>query len=274
MYIIKAMLQFFLSLFLLTAATSVAAQGNLENPQPNGFESGIGLFSGWHCNAGSIAIIIDDRPPILAAYGTPRPDTVSVCGDDNNGFGVLVNYNSYGDGLHTVRALADGVEFANTTFTVTTLGQEFIQGLSADDEFNLVTLARGIKVSWAESKQNFVISEVQPFPVDPETAINAFAKTWSGNWVSPAGGGTATFTLNRVGNALQISRFVITGGACPGEGSSGLLNPNNAAGLVTFKDGSLFKWQIKPAADLSSIGGVFVYLTGPCAGLTGAFSAL
>jgi len=270
----RRMLQFVLSLFLFTAATSVTAQGNLENPQPNGFESGIGLFSGWHCSAGSIAIVIDNGAPIFAAYGTTRPDTVSVCGDENNGFDLLYNFNRLGDGVHTVRALADGTEFASASFTVTTLGQEFIQGLSADNEFTLVTLAKGIKVSWAEKKQNFVISQVQALPVDANTAINAFAKTWSGNWISPAGGGTATFTLNRVGDALQVSRFVITGGACPGEGSSGLMNPNNSVGLATFNDGSLFKWQIQPAADFSSLGGAFVYLTGPCAGFAGAFSAM
>lgn len=270
----RRMLQFALSLFLFTAATSVTAQGNLENPQPNGFESGIGLLSGWHCNAGSIAIVIDNGAPIFMAYGTTRPDTVSVCGDENNGFGLLYNFNRLGDGVHTVRALADGVEFANTSFTVTTLGQEFIRGLSADVEFNLATLTKGIKVSWAESKQNFVISQVQNFPVDANTAINAFAKTWSGNWVSPAAGGTATMTIDRVGNALQISRFVVTGGTCPGEGSSDLLNPNNSVGFVTLNDGSLLKWQIQPAADFSSIGGVFQYLTGPCAGFAGAFSAL
>jgi hypothetical protein len=81
-------------------------------------------------------------------------------------------------------------------------------------------------------------------------------------------------TIDRVGNALQISRFVITGGACPGEGRSDLLNPNNSVGFVTLSGGSLLKWQIQPAADLSSIGGVFVYVTGPCAGFSGAFSAL
>ena len=37
-------------------------------------------------------------------------DTRSVCGDANNGFGLLVNMNSFGPGAHSVRALADGQE--------------------------------------------------------------------------------------------------------------------------------------------------------------------
>jgi hypothetical protein len=266
---------YYLSLCLMLAANSVGAQGILETPSPGSFESGIGFFRGWHCNAGSIAIAIDDALPIPAAYGTRRADTIDVCGDANNGFILLYNFNLLSDGAHTVRALVDGMEFASTTFTVTTLGQEYIRGLSSDDEWYLVSLAKRIRVSWVESKQNFVITETQNLPVDPDTAINAFVKTWSGNWVSPTRQGTMSFTVDRVSDALQISRFFITGvGSCPGEGSSDVLNPNNGAGLVTLNDGSLLKWQIRPAADFASIGGVFVYLTGPCAGLAGAFSAL
>lgn len=267
---------YYLSLCLMMAATSVAAQGNLETPSPGSFESGIGFFRGWHCNAGSIAIAVDDAPPIPAVYGTIRPDTATVCGDENNGFILLYNFNVLSDGAHTVRALVDGMEFASATFTVTTLGQEYIRGLSSNEEWYLVSLGKAIRVSWVESKQNFVITGTQDLPVDPDTAINAFAKTWSGNWVSPARQGTASMTVDRVGDALQISRFFITGvGSCPGEGiGSGALNPNDGAGLVTLNDGSLLKWQLKPAADLASIGGVFVYLTGPCAGLAGAFTAL
>ena len=33
-----------------------------------------------------------------------------ACGDTNNGFGLLYNWNRLGDGVHTVTAYADGVE--------------------------------------------------------------------------------------------------------------------------------------------------------------------
>ena len=46
-----------------------------------------------------------------AAYGTSREDTLPICGDADNGFGLLVNWNGFGDGPHEVRALADGEEF-------------------------------------------------------------------------------------------------------------------------------------------------------------------
>ena len=61
----------------------------------------------------------------MGPSGATRP---GVCGDSDNGFGLLFNWNLLGDGTHTVRALADGVEFDSATFTVTTLGKEFVRG--------------------------------------------------------------------------------------------------------------------------------------------------
>ena len=103
--------------------------GILENPGPGSFQSGIGLFSGWVCDASQIEIEINDRTRLQAAYGTIRSDTAGVCGDTDNGFGLLFNWNLLGDGTHTVRALADGREFDSATFTVTTLGTEFLTGV-------------------------------------------------------------------------------------------------------------------------------------------------
>jgi len=65
------------------------------------------------------------------------------------------------DGTHTVRALADGEEFARAEVSVTTLGQDFLRGASggcAVEDFpreGLVT-----KVQWDQNQQNFVIAEV------------------------------------------------------------------------------------------------------------------
>ena len=40
---------------------------------------------------------------------------LEVCGDSNNGFGLLFNWNLLGNGDHTIRALADGVELGRAT---------------------------------------------------------------------------------------------------------------------------------------------------------------
>ncbi len=87
---------------------AVRAQAVLENPAPDSAQSGVGVISGWACEANRIEIQFNDRPPQAAAYGTSRPDTQGVCGDSNNGFGLLFNWNRLDDGLHTVRALLDG----------------------------------------------------------------------------------------------------------------------------------------------------------------------
>jgi hypothetical protein len=76
----------------------------------------------------SVEIEINDTTRIPAAYGTERRDTTSVCGDSKNGFVLPYNWNLLGAGTHTVRAIADGVEFDSATFTVTTQGTEFLRG--------------------------------------------------------------------------------------------------------------------------------------------------
>ena len=90
--------------------------------------------------------------------GRPGEDTQPVCGDSNNGFGLLVNWNNLGDGQHPVRALVDGVEFARTTVQVTTLGVKFLQGARGTFELpNFPTAGKETTIQWAESLQNFVI---------------------------------------------------------------------------------------------------------------------
>jgi len=82
------------------------------------------------CQANLIEIQIDNAPRLQAAYGTTRADTQGMCGDQNNGFGLTWNWNLSGAGTHRVRAFADDVLFGDVTFTVTTLGTEFLSGAS------------------------------------------------------------------------------------------------------------------------------------------------
>ena len=150
--------------------TTAASGGNagappriLENPQPGAFVSGIGAISGWVCAASKIEIEFDNDAANRwqAGYGTLREDTYGVCGDTNNGFGLLYNWNNLGDGIHTVRALADGVEFASATVVVTTFGHEFLR--SASGTFTISDFPQpGINVDllWQQSQQNFAIAGV------------------------------------------------------------------------------------------------------------------
>ena len=149
----------FLFVLPIVSAQHVWAQATLENPQPGSFQSGVGVISGWACNAQTIEISFNGGPRLQAGAGTLRADTQGVCGDTDNGFGLLYNWNLLGDGPHTVTAYADGVEFASVTVTVTTLGTEFLRGASGAftvSDFPATGATRTLR--WQEAQQNFVIT--------------------------------------------------------------------------------------------------------------------
>ena len=133
--------------------------GFLENPGANSFQSGIGLISGWVCDADEVEIVLNGEPQ-EAAYGTERLDTAGVCGDTDNGFGLLFNWNLLGDGEHEVVAVVDGVELdrATVTVTVTTLGAEFLRDVTGTCEGeDFPTMDETVTLAWQQTQQNFVI---------------------------------------------------------------------------------------------------------------------
>ncbi|MCP5419572.1 MAG: hypothetical protein H6969_03620 [Gammaproteobacteria bacterium] len=145
---------------IVSPLLTTAAQ--LESPQQGSFESGIGLIRGWVCDADVIEIQIDDRSPQRVGYGTHRGDTVDVCSDADNGFGFTVNWNNYGDGPHILRAYADGEQFAEVNFTVTTLGEDYLRGASGQYSLeDFPSAGHEVTVRWSEPHQNFVITNYQ-----------------------------------------------------------------------------------------------------------------
>ena len=139
-----------------------AVRGALENPGPNSFQSGVGVLSGWVCEADVVEVAIGEFAPQVAAYGTERLDTVGVCGDTDNGFGLLFNWNRLGDGEHVVVAHADGVELGRATVRVTTLGEEFLRGVAGEcvvEDFP--GLGQSVLLEWQQTSQNFVITDVE-----------------------------------------------------------------------------------------------------------------
>ncbi len=147
-----------------TAASrsGIAGVGFLENPSANSFQSGIGVISGWVCAADEVTITLGDLAPQVAGYGTERLDTLDVCGDTDNGFGLLFNWNLLGDGEHEVIATVDGTELARTTVRVTTLGEEFVQDVTGECTVtDFPNPGETVTLTWQESSQNFVITEMQ-----------------------------------------------------------------------------------------------------------------
>ncbi len=146
-----------------------AGVGYLENPAPHSFQSGVGVISGWVCEAADVEIEIIAADGTVhhqaAAYGTERLDTHStpagaeVCGDADNGFGLLFNWNQLGAGEHTVVALVDGEELGRATVTVTTLGEEFARGLVGECEVaDFPGEGQTVTLEWQQPQQNFVIT--------------------------------------------------------------------------------------------------------------------
>ena len=132
-------------------------EGYLENPGPDSFQSGIGVISGWVCEGDAVEIALNGERQ-LAAYGTERLDTAAVCGDTDNGFGLLFNWNLLGDGEHEVEAFVDDVELGRATVTVTTLGAEFVRGVTGTCEVaDFPSLDESMTLMWHQNSQNFVL---------------------------------------------------------------------------------------------------------------------
>ena len=90
----------------------------LDVPQPYSTHSGVGVAAGWICEADTITISFDGGAPIRAVYGSPRGDTIEYCGDDDNGYVLLWDWDILGSGEHLIEVFVDGVLFASATFTV------------------------------------------------------------------------------------------------------------------------------------------------------------
>ena len=138
--------------------------GYLENPGAASFQSGIGVISGWVCDAADVVIEMETAGGVItrhvAAYGTERRDTRAVCGDADNGFGLLFNWNLLGAGVHEVAAWVDGVELGRATVRVTTLGEEFVRDAAGTCTVtDFPSPGETVTLEWQQNQQNFVITE-------------------------------------------------------------------------------------------------------------------
>ena len=161
-------------------------KGHLENPAPGTHVSGLGVISGWVCGADQVVIQIlgkhltqrGEEDIVLvqqgAPYGSARGDTSAACGDTNNGFGLLFNWNLLEDGEYTIEAYISlpgslpgnpgyAEKLGQATVTVTTLGEEFAEDLAGRFELDgFPDSGSSVTVEWSESLQNFVIVEHDP----------------------------------------------------------------------------------------------------------------
>lgn len=124
-----------LSVILVLLVPALAQAAVLENPGSGLSYSGIGVVSGWKCEAnGPLTVRFDGGPPLTLAYENERSDVrdVGACPSAQVGFVSIMNWANLGDGTHTAVVYDNGVEFARSTFEVQTLGEAFVAGVSGE----------------------------------------------------------------------------------------------------------------------------------------------
>ena len=131
-----------------------------ESPAGGSTQSGIGMIRGWACDATTVEIQFDDDPKIPVAYGSSRKDTSGICGDDNNGYGMAINWGLLAKGTHQMKTFINGFERSDVEFEVTGLGAAFATELLRTEEIqNFPVPGESVTVEWSESAQNFIIIE-------------------------------------------------------------------------------------------------------------------
>ena len=165
-------------IFCVSAILATPARATLENPTPGALKSGVGLLSGWVCDAKELEVSFNGDARFFVPYGSDRADTTGVCGDADNGFGLLINYSELGDGPHTVTLYVDGILTTQVNFNVRTLGTNFLRDVTGQ---GTITLSDGkqVHVQWEEATQGFTITgyeEDEPPP--PTEGVGQFTGTW------------------------------------------------------------------------------------------------
>ena len=120
-----------LYLGLVVLAPSLAHAAALENPSGGLFYSGIGVISGWKCEAnGEPHRALQRGEPIPLVYGSERPDVLDAgaCDSADVGFVAIWNWANLGDGTHTAVVYDNGVEFGRSTFQSPRLGRTLSEG--------------------------------------------------------------------------------------------------------------------------------------------------
>lgn len=133
-----------------------------ETPVEGSVQSGIGVVRGWACDAWRVEVQFDDGPRRPVAYGTERTDTNTVCGDDNNGYGMVIAWGLLGKGDHTMRTYVNDEFVSEVNFKVSGLDEPFIEGLRGLYDFpDFPREGESTIVEWSEPAQNFIIIEQQ-----------------------------------------------------------------------------------------------------------------
>ncbi len=218
---------------------------------------------------------------VEAAYGLTRADTQGICGDTNNGFVFLFNYNNCTAGQHTFRALADGVEFDRSTFSVSTFGTDFLRDADSLAPATVVQMVGAdadvyeALLEWQQSKQNFAIVETEKLPNTLSEFLAAIVGPWRGTWKSLTRTGNLSFTFEAtptLGLATTNVTITETGCAANAQSTTDIEYIDLPYVEATMADGSEVLLHFYPTENLQMLGGTFWIKTGACAGLEGVLT--
>ena len=150
-------------------APSLVHAATLGIPGDGANLSGVGVISGWKCEAeGNLTIVFnDDGKHIPLLYGTERTD-VRMNGQclntdhDNVGFVAIWNWGNLGDGEHTAVAYDNGVKFAESTFEVVTFGTDFLREANTQVSVpNFPATDETSTFAWNQSTQHLELKAVR-----------------------------------------------------------------------------------------------------------------
>lgn len=158
-------------LVLCILVPSLSDAATLGNPGNGGSYSGIGVISGWKCQAeGDLTIVFnDDGNHIPLLYGSQRPDVLAAgaCEHDRAGFVTIWNWGELGEGTHTAVAYDDGQAFASSLFTVATLGEAFVEGASGECTIpNFPSTGETATFAWNQNTQHLELVPERHIPYE------------------------------------------------------------------------------------------------------------
>ena len=202
--------------FLIAAAPAAgqsADQGILELPAAGSTASGIGIVSGWKCEAAApLYASFDGGERLRMSYGTTREDTREICGDDDNAFVMLWNYGNLDPGEHVLEIWEGDVLWKSTTFSVESFGTPFLRGASGCYVLpDFPETGEETLIGWQTELQSFGLAEVCATPLGamPLRSESAMGAEVAGVVEFPASGSLASGNSSSRCASAMISSCVL-----------------------------------------------------------------
>ena len=154
---------------VLAFETSLTVQGELpgtmnhETPRANETVSGVNVLRGWSCDGDAFSYQVDSGPLIPLAAKLNRPDTLNDCGDVDNGYAGIVNWNEYSTGIHNLRIYRGSGAVAIERFIVVSPGTSFVTDVERSiTVHDFPEIGDAATLEWSPPQQRFLLKHFQP----------------------------------------------------------------------------------------------------------------